>query len=153
MATEVNCDALDAMVLAHLAQVSVAARRRSLCVSPARPGRSRTLPAAGHACQAKHRCAPAAKIATHRRRSATAACAEQGAAAAGPEEAVRRLLLEGQFGQAADKLSELCPPLASNAWLQFQLKRHQFMHLAAAAAGSAGSPADRQKQLQEALGE
>lgn len=77
-----------------------------------------------------------------------------------PDEAVRRLIADaGDFGGAAERLASLCPALAENQWLQFQLKRHNFLLLAARATaptsggGGADSPEARAHQLQQALGE
>lgn len=130
-AVELNGERLDAVVLAYLAQV----RRSWLCqseglalsVAAQLPGRlpSPTPP------------------------STPSLPPQQDAAA--PEEELRRLLLDGAFGGAAARLAELCPELAANQWLQFQLKRHQFLQLAAAAASTEGREAQA-RQLQEALG-
>lgn len=76
-----------------------------------------------------------------------------------PEEAVRRLILDCDLAGAASRLEALCPALAANQWLQFQLKRHNFLLLAARATaptsggGGADSPEARAHQLQQALGE
>lgn len=71
-----------------------------------------------------------------------------------PDEAVRRLILAGDFGGAAQRLESLCPALAENQWLQFQFKRHKFLLLAARATAptSEGGPDARAQQLQQALG-
>ena len=45
---------------------------------------------------------------------------------------MRQLLLDGSFAAAADRLRQLSPQLAANPWLEFQLKRHEFMHMALA---------------------
>lgn len=74
--------------------------------------------------------------------------------AAGPEEQLRRLLLGGEFAAAAARLAELCPALATNQWLQFQLKRHEFLSLAAGTSSGSGDGGGeaRAQQLQRALG-
>lgn len=71
-----------------------------------------------------------------------------------PEEELRALLLEGAFPAAAARLAAVCPPMAASSWLQFQLKRLQFMQLAAAAHSSSSGDADTSQdaQLREALG-
>ena len=67
-----------------------------------------------------------------------------------PEEELRQLLLCGAVVDAAARLRQLAPSLADNQWLVFQLKKHQFMHVAAAAAGA--SKEAQAHQLHEALG-
>ena len=73
---------------------------------------------------------------------------------------MRRRILDCDFSGAARGLEALCPALAANQWLQFQLKRHNFLLLAARATapgggsegeGEAGREA-RARQLQQALG-
>lgn len=66
------------------------------------------------------------------------------------EEELRQLLLCGAVADAAARLRQAAPSLADNQWLIFQLKKHQFMHMATAAAGS--SKEAQAQQLHEALG-
>ncbi|KAL4458873.1 hypothetical protein ABPG75_013738 [Micractinium tetrahymenae] len=68
-----------------------------------------------------------------------------------PEEELRALLLSGDFGGAAAALHRRCPQLAHNQWLQFQLKKHQFMRVAALTSSKGGIPEERAERLQEAL--
>lgn len=72
------------------------------------------------------------------------------------QEALRGLLLGGDFRAAAQRLHEVCPALAENQWLIFQLKKHQFIHLASLAAAPVDAGGEEQAQaqghLQEALG-
>ena len=68
-----------------------------------------------------------------------------------PEEELRQLLLCGAVADAAARLRQLAPSLADNQWLIFQLKKHQFMHMAVAAAAGASKEAQAH-QLHEALG-
>lgn len=69
------------------------------------------------------------------------------------DEAVRDLLLAGDFTAAVDLLRRVCPRLADDQWLEFQLKKHRFLELAAMARGEADQDAAaRILRLQEALG-
>jgi hypothetical protein len=69
------------------------------------------------------------------------------------DEAVRDLLLSGNFTAAVDRLHRVCPHLADNQWLEFQLLTHRFMELASLARSGAGKDQDTcSLHLQEALG-